>query len=69
MFELIAVFILSFLYDCVYVYIIWFEYFLSSECFIVMYFIVPDRAPWKNSFVLNVFFFTLYEYILNKKIK
>ena len=48
-------FILSFLYVCVYVYIVWFEYFLSSECFIEMYFIVPDRARWKNSLVLNVF--------------
>ena len=50
-----SVFILSFLYDSVYVYIVWFEYFISSERFIEMYFIVPDRAQWKNSLVLNVF--------------
>ena len=65
MFELMSVFISSFLYDCVYVYIVWFGYFLSSECFIEMYCIVPDRAPRKNSVVLNVF--TLYKYIWNKK--
>ena len=29
--------------------------FLSSEYFIEMYSIVPDRAPWKNSLVLNGF--------------
>ena len=40
--------------------------FLSSECVIEIYFIVPDRASWKNSLVLNGCF-TLYKYIWNKK--
>ena len=51
-------------YDSVFMYIMYNLHILSSQRFIDMYPIVPDMAPWKNSFVLNMF--TLYEYIWNK---
>ena len=60
-----SVFTLSFLYDCVYVYIVWFEYFFVFGMFYWDVFYYAWQGLIEEQSCTECFF-TLYEYVWKK---